>query len=484
MIDNSEYRYGSARPADSSDARAAGLFNKQHNSLFVGFLGNRPLYYNGMGGVTLVAGARSGKFTDILAYSLCSGICDSTIVVLDPKGEAAAVSHGKSSLFWNPTGLHGLPQYRINPVDYLHIDNPTLISDMMVFCENAIPLSGSNNGQFFELEARIYAKAFATSLVEQKGVLTFPDLYHALNLIPANNEEYLNFAYEMSKSRFDFVRKAEQKIAAARNDTSGGFIGTIAQLLQAFAPLADPILMRSVSPPYDFSLSLLCKSDQTYQLYLMPPAQFIGAWSLVIKSMFVGVRIYKERTPSAPQQTYILDEAATLGHFPMLSELFTIGAGINIRPVVVYQSIKQMNNTVDYGENLITSSAALQIYFAARDYDTANMLSKRIGTETLNYDDERYREEARHAKRQAVQTFLNGNDPIHACLNYTHHRERQAMAGKQARLLRSPDEVLNTPRNKLYLFVDGLPGVLYADRKPYYQQRFMKGRYKPNPYYQ
>ncbi len=55
---------------------------------------------------------------------------------------------------------------------------------------------------------------------------------------------------------------------------------------------------------------------------MMPPAEFVDAWSTVIKAMFVAARIYKSRAPSAPQQTWIIDEAAQLGQFPLIVKLF------------------------------------------------------------------------------------------------------------------------------------------------------------------
>ena len=50
------------------------------------------------------------------------------------------------------------------------------------------------------------------------------------------------------------------------------------------------------------------------------------------------------------------------------------------------------------------------------------------------------------------------------------------------KLLRTPDEILNTPPDKAYVFADGLAHPIYADRKPYYDQRWMAGRYHPTPY--
>ncbi len=488
MTDNADFRFGSAAFATEEDVRHAQLFTQQPNSLFIGFLGKRKLWYSDMGGLILIAGARSGKLRDILGYNLCAGTYLNTLVTLDMKGELAAISRNqtpdkKFCTYWNPAGLHDLPQNRLNPVDYIHIDSPTLVSDTKVFVENAIPLSGSANALYFERRAQELAEAISLTLTELHGTLTLPDLYHTINLIAGGGEEWLNFAFEMSRSQFRMAQRVEEEIAASRDSSSNGFQGIMGELLKSFACLSDPILMASVSPPYDFSLAQLCESDQAYQFYMMPPAEFIDAWSPVIKSLFVGAMIYKSRKPQSPQQTWILDECAQLGAFPLAVKLFTYGAGIGIRPWAIFQSSKQMNKLGKDAENIITSSAALRSYFGVRDLETARTLSAMIGAETLEFQDAHKVAAANHAKQQALHAFMTGNDLIGAGLNYAHHKKQAEMPSKQHRLLRTPDELLNMPLTKQYIFTDSLSKVLYADRAPYYEQYFMAGRYHPNPYH-
>jgi len=486
--DNEFNRFGSANFANEFDLAKAGMLKQKANSLFVGFCGRRPLWYDGAGGVLLVAGARGGKLRDFLGYSLCAGICRGSIVVLDLKGELERVSQNqikdkKFKISWNPTGLHGSPQHCINPLDYLNKDNPTLVSNLKIFLLNMIPPSGSTNGEYFEGRARELAEAICLTLVELKGVLTFPELYHVINLIPLNNEEWLDFAFEMSVCSHPISKRMEEEIAVSRNSQSdGGFSGILGELFKNFSCLSDPVLLASVSPPFDFSFADPC-GDQAYQVYLMPPADCIKAWAPVIKSMFVAGMIYKARKPQAPQQTWIIDECAQLGKFPMVIDLFSIGAGMGIRPLAVFQSTFQIKVLGSNADNIITSSAAMQILFAIRDYETATTVSNMTGSQTLVYDDELRQEQAHHAKRQAIQSILNGEDFIAAGLNYAHNKQVSQMHAKQQRLLRTPDEVLNTPNDKFYMFTDLLPKSFIGDRRPYYEQRFMAGRYHPNPYH-
>ncbi len=487
--DNEYNRFGSAEFADIYDVAKAGMFKQKPNSLFVGFYGKRPLWYDGAGGVLLVAGARGGKLRDMLAYNLCSGICLGPIVVLDVKGELAAISQNqtadnKGNIYANPTGLHGLPQHRINPVDYLTKDNLALVSELKIFLENMMPPSGSSNGEYFERRARELSEGISLTLVKKNGVLTLPDLYHVINLIPANNDEWLDFAFLMSESGYPISKRVEEEIAASRDGHSGdGFTGILGELFKAFSCLSDPVLMDAVSPPFDFSFSQMCNEDQAYQVYLMPPAEYLEQWSPVIKALLVAGMVYKARKPQAPQQTWVIDECAQLGNFPLVTKLFTYGAGIGIRPVAVFQSRFQMKALEPDAENIISSSAAMQIYYTIRDLETARTISAMIGTQTLVFNDEMQQSRARYAKQKAVQAFFNGEDTLSAGLDYFHNKQASEMQSKQQRTLCTPEEVMEMSLNHAFIFTDALSKPLISDRRPYYEQKFMAGRYHPNPYH-
>ena len=487
-FDNERDRYGSAGFADSDDPGLRAAFYKTPDSLFVGYYENRPLYWNGMGGALLVAGARGGKLTTVLAYNILDTMYDGTLLILDMKGELAAISRnltrsGKHGIYWSPIPMHGLPQHRINPVDYICIDSPTLVSDLKVFAENMLPTTGSDKSDYFERRGREIMEAIALTITELDGALSLPRLYEMISLIPANNDAWLSFAFEMSESRFEIARRIEAEIAASRNSDGAGMRGILGELFKSVSCLSDPVLMDSVSPPYDFSLKQLSESDQTYQFYLMPPAEFAEAWGPVIKSMMVGAMIYKSRAPSAPRQTWVIDECAVLGAFPLIVKLYSYGAGIGVRPVTVYQSTGQMNLTGPNAKVIIQSSAAAQIYFAVRDIESANDLSRQLGQETLSYDDTLAQSASDMEKKEAVRALMEGATPMEVAHRLSHHSRATKHRSKQQRWLRSADEVLRTPGGKAYVFMDDVDKPIYADRKAYYEQRSMAGLFHPNPFH-
>lgn len=483
------FPHGSARFAGRDDLAAAGMLRQTPSALFLGFLDGEPIWYDGDGGLLMVAGARSGKLRDILAYNICSGVCrSSTMMILDTKNELGPISRdqtadGKHCHYWNPLGAHGLPQSRINPVGYLKRSSPTLFSDMKSFTSEALPQSGSANSQYFELNARRYAEAIGLTLVQINGELTLPDLYRAISLLPAGDDDWMGLAWEMHRSGIDLCRTVEAEIAAARGDSSGGFKGIVGELQKAVAGFSDPLLRDSVSPPYDFDLADLCTSARPIQFYLMAPVEMIEPWALVIKALFTGAMILKGRAPQAPRQTWLLDECAQLKGFALVEKMFSFGAGIGIRPFAVFQDVSQMDGLSPTARRTISSSASVQSYFGVRDLETAKRVSDMLGVETLDYFDPAHQGRAALESGGLLQQILSGGDAFASAQKLAQQINEAGLRPRQRRPLQTPDEVLNMAGDRQFIFADRLPGAIYAERAPYWEQRFMAGRYHPNPYH-
>ncbi len=491
--DNEENRFGSSRFAQYDDLQRAGLFEQRPESFFVGYFESRAVWFHGPAGLSLVAGARAGKMRDVLCRNLLTGTGLQTIMMLDPKGEGAYLSQnqtadGKFCGYWNPVGLHGLPQDRINPIDYLHIDSPTLVSDAKVLWEELAPSKAGARDDYFPPRAREYGEGLCLAVAEIMGVVTFPALYEAINALIANNDDWLEIAFQMSNSRFPKVRSLEQEIANGRQDSTGGFRGILGELSKAVACLSDPTLLASVSPPYTMSLADLVSGDQAWQFYLCPPAEYLQAWGPVLKAFFVGAERYKSRAPGAKRITFIIDECGQFGAngsggFPLIPRLFTYGAGIGIQPIAVFQSERQMDSLSPGARSLIQSSAAGKLMFALRDLESAKSCAEMCGAQTLIYDDHLAQQRAQHAKSSALHSILNGGDPIEAALKVAHQSFEAEHQTKQHRQLQTPDEVMNAAPDEAFFFHEEVPYPIRLTRRPYWEERALAGLYLPNPYH-
>lgn len=488
---NASNRFGTSDVAKAHHLAKAGLFRQLPHSIYVGIFGGKPVFFHGPAGMTVTAGARAGKLRDFLVRNLVSGTCLQSLVVLDPKGEAAAVARNltfdeKFAAHWNPLGLHGLPQDRINFLGHLTIDSPTLVSDIKVLWENLIARMGMGKDEYFVGRGREFGEGISLAVVELAEVLTFPRLYEAVTLIHSGGDQWLDFAHHMSRSRFPQVRSVEAEIAVSRDDPTGGFRGIIGELSRAVACLSDPVLMASVSPPFTLEMKDIITGDQTWQLYLMAASEYLGAWAPVIKSAFVTAMLLKSRAPDAPRVTFFLDECGQLAGesgFPLVPKLFTYGAGIGIQPVAIFQSNKQMRALGPEAEELIMSSAAAKLMFALRDMASAKDCAEMCGSQTLHYDDILEQERARYARNMALQSLISGGDILQASLGLAHHSFASGYKTEQHRQLVQPDEVMNMPGNRAIFFHEDVPYPIMLDRRRYWTSRDLAGLYHPNPYH-
>lgn len=487
-FENANHRFGSARFATEAEMEAAGLFEYSDKAIYGGKAFGRRIWLKFTGGAVMVAGARTGKLRDILAQNICHAVLsDETLVIVDVKGELAAISQDqtpdkKSCIYWNPQAMFGLPQHRINPVGHLRWSSPFLISDTKLYMAGLLPESGAGAAKYFELNARRVGEGIAVSLAEAIGVVDLPELYRAIIALQAGGPLWAPYASEMRSSSVYEVRALATEIEAAQSDGSGGWRGIVGELMQAFGCLSDPALRASVSPPFDYNLQDLTTSDRKAQLYLMCPERMVELWAPVMKSYMNAILTLKGRAPSAPSQTWIIDEAARFKGYSEIADLFTIGAGLGIRPFAIFQDLSQMDDLGQNAQRKILSSAAAQIYFGVRDQQSAKHVSDLLGEETLPYDDPIQQGRATVDLLRALGSLFTGEGLRSVLPRLRQKAVETEFQPESRRKQRTPDEVIQTPDDRGYLFVDGLHPI-YMQRQAYWTQEWMVGRYHPNPYH-
>jgi type IV secretion system protein VirD4 len=179
--DHSQTPYGSARWTDEAEIADAGLFKP--SGLQIGYIDQKPLYQGKAWGAghTVIAGAGAGKLTTHLAYPICQH--DGSCLILDPKGELAAISlhnqvrMGKKAWVFNPYGLHDLPRHRLNPLDILKPDSPTLHADTATLILDLMPSDpgGGGSQKYWEDEGRRVAMPLLIGLCELQGGVSLAD---------------------------------------------------------------------------------------------------------------------------------------------------------------------------------------------------------------------------------------------------------------------------------------------------------------------
>lgn len=489
---NEQFRFGSAAWSGLEAAHRAGL--TQEDGPVLGFLDGRILRIPGDSPIITIGGAGGGKLRDVLAFNLCGvrskrgkWIAPPRMLVNDPRGELAAISiHnqvrlGKSAYCINPFALHGLPRLRVNPWALIDPKQPAFHADIKLLVADLITRSGSPTSEYFELRAREWCEALVKMLVHYQGSVTMPDLYDIVNdLESADVWERIREA--MLATPYPDVAKSAREIHEKRENAPKEYGGITGEIHKSLSFMSIPAVRETLSAS-DFSLDVLCKEN--CNVYLMIPAEYAEILAPMQRAIVGAAMLHKQRIPSAPRVLFLIDEAAQLGRFESLLRGYSYGRGMGIRMWSVWQDTGQIAR--NFGRDALSGflgSSQTRQFFAVRDLETAQMVSKMLGTQTLEYDAELDQAAARRNKAHIVRQLMDGEDPFEAGLNYAQQDRASVSRVKQARALMAPDEVLSMPENRQILFVSGLGlSPIYAEKYPYFTRAELAGGFMPNPYH-
>lgn len=484
---NEQYRFGSAAWAQDHQIAAAGLFEARGPQ--IGFFGKRPLHLDSDAPMITIGGAGSGKLRDLLGYVVCRSP-GQRMLFLDPRGELAAISwhvhamHGEQAYIWNPFGLHGLPRHACNPLDILDPQKATFHADCKFVARSLIAVTSQAEGKYFEQRGSGWLEAFLKFDADAHGSTSLPRIMQIVNLVESGSGAWPDFLEAMLKSRFEDVRRTAGEMLVKQQDSPREFGSIVGEMYAGLGFLDDPTLQSALAEP-EFSLSALCGVGAASKVFVIVPAEYLKIYAPLLRLFFTTTLLYKSRAPSAPRVTMVVDEAGQLGSFDALLHAYTYGRGAGIRPWAIFQDAGQIvRNFGAPGVQGFLGSAQMRQFFGVRDYQTAQLVSNMLGTETLEYDDTRMQEAAKRQKVQAVQRLMAGEDPVAAVLDVAHFNKASQLRTKQARKLMTEEEILAMPEDRQILFISGkdLPPIA-AQKFPYFEQSSMAGLYLPNPYH-
>lgn len=308
------------------------------------------------------------------------------------------------------------------------------------------------------------------------------NLYRIVNAIEGDPDTWLAFLEKMGGSVYEHVRSIAGEMFYKQKDAPKEFSGIVSEAKKSLSFLDDPAFLSGLEKPA-FSLSVLC--ERPCNVYINIPAEYIGLWSPYLRLLIGVAMLYKQRRSEAPRVVFMLDECGQLGHAEFLLRAMTFGRGAGILTQAVFQDLGQI--TRHYGREGVQTfigSAQVRQFFGVRDLETAEMISRMLGNQTLSFDPELEQAAARTRSAHIVRELMAGADPFEAGLNYAQASRGATERKKMARPLLTPDELLRMPEDRQILFVSGIgcPPVA-AWRKPYFQMRELAGRFMPNPYH-
>jgi type IV secretion system protein VirD4 len=417
----------------------------------------------------------SGKGTRLLIPALLE-LAGRSVVVIDPKGELAAVTSAwrrsiGDVVVLNPFGLlvehdPGLKSAGFNPLAGLSPASPTFYDDAAGLAEALIRVEGDTQRHFPESARGLITAAIMwecklqgenASLQNVRLMLTAREEWQTVDGERRLTAGLRHTALLMCKAAEQFPDQGGWQIASLasrfiqefNNETSG--VRSTADTQTGWM-LSEPMAADLAKNGIDFHE--LKRKPTT--VYVVLPAERLrthGVWlRLVITSALRA--LYQ---PGGVPVLFMLDEAAQLGHLGPIEDALGQARGYGIALWPVFQDFNQLRELYGPRAETFAGASGAVFGFAPADMQTAEWMSKRSGEETI-------------MGMSAGES--DAGDVAGPRANYS----------PQTRRVLPPHELLNLPEGHGLVWFAGQsrPQPVYAP--PYWDIRQCAVRARTNPY--
>ncbi len=339
-----------------------------------------------------------GKGTRVLINNLLE-MRDSSIVVVDPKAELAAVtapyrlSLGPVVII-NPYGvLTSLPGYGdlrswgFNPLAALDPSSPYFNAHASAIADAIISLEGKE--PFFPLSARsLIACLVMYVVIEARQQRIAPTMARVRELLcePSDGPHAGNHykaiglpalaAKMMSMGHVGLRNKAAQ--FTEWNREVHGVVSTAKIQTESFDD--DHIRIDLSQNGFDFRAI----KKQPITVYVVLPPDMMERQSkwlrLVLTSALLSV--LRLRMPGEPKTIFMIDDFFSLGHLEIISTVWSLVRGYGIQMLPVLQDLNQLKKLYPEMWETFVGMAGVVMSYSPNDHSTSEWLSRRTGDTT------------------------------------------------------------------------------------------------------
>lgn len=431
----------------------------------------KQLPYDGERHLLLFGPNGSGKATRILVPNLLS-LTDRSIVVIDPKGELAAITARfratvSDVVILNPFGVLGIPSSGFNPLASLDPDAKTFFDDASGIGEALIKIEGKD--PHWSRSARSLVVALVMwEVLQAKKSNRLPSLANVRQMMTERS------VYDTDADGKKFAASGLKKTIDAMC-TEGGY--EIASLMGRFSRDSDEIAniqstadgqtqwmlsrpMRENISRHDLDFSVLKKRPTT--VYLILPAQEIRNHNVWLRLLIVSA-LRALYSPGGLRTLLILDEFAQLERLAPVEDALGLVRGFGVQVWPILQDINQLKSLYKDRAESFTANAGIVLGFAPNDMPTAQWMSERASKTTgvaLGYS-------TGDNSSQKGQSTNEG-------LSYQQYKRDVFL----------PQEMFDLKRGEGMLFVAGSKNPVPIFAPNYWDMPTIAKRADPNPYFE
>jgi type IV secretion system protein VirD4 len=415
----------------------------------------------------------TGKGTRLLVPNLLQ-IKDRSLLVIDPKGELAAITApyrrtlGKVVIL-NPFGvLTDIPGYEdlvsdgYNPLTSLNPASPSFNADASWLAEALINVGGKD--PHWGLSARKLVSAlimYVRATEGQRGTLArVRELLAEPVVLPDKDSS------EGSGIPITAIQMIASGIPALRNK-AGQFTEWNKEIQSILSTadtqteaLDDPEIAADLSRP---GVDFRELKTQPMTVYVILPPDMMerqSRWLRLILSAALRAVMRARRKGEMPV-TFIMDEFAALGHLPIIETTWALVRGYGIQLLPVLQDLNQLKALYKERWETFIGMAGATIAFGPNDLTTAEWMSRRGGEATAvaeGYSTSFTNVLARRDANKSYQQIQTRHLPVHG--------------------------LLDTPEGRMHLWLAGVADTIPVYAPMYVDIRECLERARSNPYYQ
>ena len=442
--------FGDARWATWREVRRAGLLSQ--TGILLGRRAGRFLCMPGWEHVMCFAPSGSGKGVGIVIPNLLHW--SDSAIVHDVKGEnfrltsGYRAAHGQKVYFFNPGDPDGRT-HRYNPFQFVSDDPGLRIDDLQKIAHLLLP-----RHDFWENEARTLLVGLALHLLDQEGtVVSFGNI-----LCTIRESNFFDYVHDLLTKRREgmnpvacmalnaYIQKAEKE--------RSGVLSTLSSALELWAnPLIDAATSSS-----DFDLRRFKKERITLYVGVSPNnLHRLRPLLQILYQQATDILTEKEPDPKTEPfgVLFLMDEFASLGRMTQFEQASAYFRGYRVRFMMIIQDLPQLERHYERtGLYSFLGMSKVKVTFASGDYETAEVISKYLGTFGAKTESESQSE-------RAGSFWLTGQ---------TSHSTSET-----SRALLLPQEILQLPPDEEIVMIEGLPPIRVRKIR-YYQESIFKTR--------
>lgn len=391
---------GSAGFATPKELAAVQKLAKGKGTVPLGKVAGKYQSYDSDKHVLMIVANRSGKGVSYILPSLLS--YQGSVFVTDPKGENASITAryrsglGKVCVI-DPWGIaEGEAQKYLtsfNPLNaIIQRGEGKLYADVQALAGAMIVASGDQRNDHWNQSAEqlltaLIAHVCTSPDIKRRDLVTVRELLMR-DFFPVIDAETKEGSGTSTLERMMANTACNRNIAAEAEalwntpeNERGGIISSARKQTQF---LDEPHLAASLKDT-EGQIDFSDWKTGIMSCYLCVPAPYIeryARWLRVVITSALDSMIRELKPPALPVQ-FILDELAFLGRLPVVEASFGLAAGYGVQVWAIFQDIGQVRDLYKERAPTFWNNAGVRIAFAAHDHDTAEYISKHLGTATV-----------------------------------------------------------------------------------------------------